>query len=459
MINATRHWLLILISAVLGHVAALTTLATGAAAEPGVPLDVFGRVLRIYSSDDPAGDARLVELELRSVALKESGAAPAVRLPAPGEVVFIVVDELRGRLAGQGVVGHRFPSAGDLIRGTIHHTGRGVWAAIGPDWITSLTPGNDAAAGRDAASREPMVELRGMSCKLRDIDGRLGLEVAAVKARSPAHDAGFEVGDVVIALDGKPIRTAAQVTQQAQGPGELQLSVVDVNSGRVARVPLAPAPAGSIQPPRPDAARSTPAPDAAERIAAALGISVEATGAGRSSGVKVTSVERLKSGAEAGLEPGDVIVAIGKMRVADADEFAQALPAQGGAITLIVRDVRSGEEVPIAAQAQIVRSTARRTEPKADPAATREGAPDRLGLTTELDFYKAEAAVRIVAVKPGSPADLAGVPAGWLILKADDVPIMHPDDLAQAEAAATRRITLRVVDPQTDRQTSIPVGL
>jgi hypothetical protein len=203
--------------------------------------------------------------------------------------------------------------------------------------------------------------------------------------------------------------------------------------------------------------RREPDSDAASRIARSLGISVETARVGLRGAVKVATVDPVRPGAAAGLEPGDVIVAVNRTRVANVDDFAQALPAQGGPIILLVRDVRTGEEVPVEVRAAGGRPMDN-DRPQTPETPVPEGVTtDRFGIAGELTFYNEEAAVKVVSVKPGSPASRAGIRAGWIILKANDEPVLHPDDLAKAEKAAGGRLSLRVADPSTDRQRTIDI--
>jgi C-terminal processing protease CtpA/Prc len=427
-----------------------------------IELAIDGTVQRVFLSNVRFDATRLVEILLRGVALKDAQAPiQHVRIPPPGDVLFIVINEpsdnrrLQGGTDASGV-----PQAGDTIRATVRYAGRGVWSATGPDWFEGIgsegrQAERDIARDGDAGSSDQLIDLRGMHCKAKIVRGQLGLEVSQVESEGPAHDAGFQVGDVIVAVGGNAISSTTKVQQLALEPQPLELSVIDVNSGRLAFVALPASRTGRIEPSRTDDAGPEADVDAAARIASGIGISVEAARAGLRGAVKVLTVDRGKPGAEAGLEPGDVIVAVNRTRVSNADEFAQALPPQGGPVTLVVRDVRSGNEVPIQVRAASVRPVPRDTEQPAETQASPSGETDRLGMSTELSFYDAEAAVKVVAVRPGSPASRAGIRPGWMILKANDAPVLHPDDLTKAEEEAGGRLSLLVVDPSNDRQFTI----
>jgi hypothetical protein len=327
------------------------------AGAPRVELELEGGVERVFISDEQSDDTRLVQLALRSVALADARIPLRhVRVPAPGDVLFVVVGDSSDTGRFPRAESGELPRAGDRIRAMVRDDGRGVWTAAGTNWFETV----------ESPLRRP--------------------------EREPTTDPRRET-------DSSP----------------------------------------------------------ASRIARSLGISVETARAGLRGAVKVATVEPTRPGAAAGLEPGDVIVAVNRTRVANIDDFAQALPAQGGQVTLIVRDVRTGEEVPVEVRAAGARSMDNdRPQTPKTPAA--EGVTtDRFGIAGELTFFNEEAAVKVVSVKPGSPASRAGIRAGWIILKANDEPVLHPDDLAKAEEAAGGRLTLRVVDPSTDRQHTIDI--
>jgi S1-C subfamily serine protease len=295
-----------------------------------------------------------------------------------------------------------------------------------------------------------------MRCEAKVVRGQLGLSVVQVQSQGPARDAGFQVGDVIVAVGGNPIASAASVQQLALESKPLTLAVIDVNSGRLANVTLAASPTDKTGRPPTTAPRER-ASDPGTRIANVLGIAVETIRVGLGGAVKVATVDPTRPGAEAGLEPGDVIVAVNRTRIANVEEFAQALPAQGGKVTLVVRDVRTGNEVPVEVTALGGRSTIDNEGPSPTRPNTETGTADQLGLVTELAFYNEEAAVKVIEVRPGSPASRAGLRPGWIILKANDTPVLHPNDLAKAEENSGGRLTLRVVDPSNDRQSTINI--
>ena len=187
-----------------------------------------------------------------------------------GEVVFVVDDtgndgQLQRAEAGE------FPLAGDMIRATVRDAGHGVWSASGSDWFDSIEStrspvDRDVAGNGNSGSQNQFIDPR-YRCEPKVVRGRIGLQVAQVQSEGPAHDtAGFQVGDVIVAVGGNPISSTASVQQLALEAKPLELSVVDVNSGRLAEVTLAPSPTGRTGlPSRTDEPRRETDYDAATR--------------------------------------------------------------------------------------------------------------------------------------------------------------------------------------------------
>jgi S1-C subfamily serine protease len=473
MFRVVPRWLLIAAAASSVVVTLACPQVASAQRDPdlrdrGVELEVQGAVQRVFVNADRADDARLVELLLRGVAL--TGTATPDRqapLPAPGDVLYIAVD---------GAADARsLPKPGDTIRAVVRSAGRGAWQASGAEWFEVTMPargtppreadtrGNgpptrgNTPPPRDAGS--VTISLRGLACEPAIVQDQLGFRVVEVRNGSPGQTAGFQVGDVIVAVGRQPIESVAAFRRLARNADALVLSVVDVNSGRVAQVTL---PAG----PTTDAGDedTTRGPDRpvepAARLAAALGLTVEATRAGLRNAVKVVTVAPAKPAAEAGLEPGDVIVAVGETRIGSLEEFARAVPDRGGQLTLMVRDVRSGSEVPVDVTAAALTPTTQDDQPRRDADAGNEDTAPAgpLGLTTELTFHDAEAAVKITAVAPRSAAARAGLRPGWIIVKANGAAVLHPDALAKAASEADGRLVLEVIDPTSGRPRNITVA-
>ena len=170
---------------------------------------------------------------------------------------------------------------------------------------------------------------------------------------------------------------------------------------------------------------------------------------GRDSGLKVTSVTPGRPAAKAGIELGDVLTQVGRLRVESEDQLAEAYRNSRGDFWVTVRDVNSGRDVP-------VNITAASNAPSNTPV---RGRMQPLGASGELAFYNGEAAVKLIAVKPGSPAQKAGLAVGLLILKANGKAIESTKDLEQAERDSRGTMELLIVDPKTKRERTVRATL
>ncbi|MEY4766347.1 MAG: hypothetical protein RI907_3020 [Pseudomonadota bacterium] len=170
-----------------------------------------------------------------------------------------------------------------------------------------------------------------------------GVLVLNVDPEGPAHQAGLQVGDVVLAANGRAIRDADDVPGivATQQPGEqMHLSVWREGRLIAADVTLADA-----SPPRPAAAAlpaRSPSASAAAADALTLGLVLRE---GRHSGALVASATG--SALEAGVNRGDVILAVNGDAVANPSQARRALAAAGPYVALLIE--RRGERayVPI----------------------------------------------------------------------------------------------------------------
>jgi serine protease Do len=181
------------------------------------------------------------------------------------------------------------------------------------------------------------------------LDRIVGAEVNSVEEGSPAARAGLQVGDVVVALDGRPIENATELTSQLaqRKPGErVGLTVVRNGQPRDITAQLA-----EFEHPR-DRTSARPTPDSP---AARLGFDVAALtpqlaqrlGSEATSGVAITTVVPYSSAAMAGFRAGQVILSINGQEVktpSDVERIASHLAA-GGVVSVRVRDPQIGETI------------------------------------------------------------------------------------------------------------------
>jgi S1-C subfamily serine protease len=401
--------------------------ARGQADEAAVVVE--GRVRAVYQGDD-----RLVELEARR---SELGGLPLgnarLDVPSPGELVYVHTTDAP-------------PAAGGEARAFLVPRKEGGWLGrfepIGkqpdPRSMPAPAPGGLAALGLTAEDME--------------VKGSYALKVTAVDRSKPAGRAGLEVGDIVVGVEGKPLTGPRDLDARVAKGGETSLMVVDINTGKVAQVPVdLGKPTASAPAPAP-----TPAPEAAPRRS--LGITAEPVKVDGKGALKVVKVDPAGAGAKAGLEPGDVLVAADGSPLAGPEQLAAALRKGGPVVELLVRDTRSGKDVPVPVRFDAAAPTPS-PMPRPKPSPAGPGTESGIGAATELVFLDTEVAVKVTAVTPGGPAARAGLEPGDVIVEAAGKPVLHPDELAEAAKQATGTLQLTVLPQGSGRRTAVKVVL
>jgi S1-C subfamily serine protease len=173
--------------------------------------------------------------------------------------------------------------------------------------------------------------------------------------------------------------------------------------------------------------------------------------------MKVVGVEPNGPAQKAGIEPGDVIVAANGAPVTGIEQLGAALRKSGPTLRLLIRDTRSGRDVPV--DVQLGGSAPASTVPLPDDGRVRPGAARGLGAVTELFFFDAEPAVKISEVEPGSPAARAGLSPGLVIIEANGTPVLHPNTLNEVVARSGQTLKLTVVEPRSGRRSNVDVDL
>jgi serine protease Do len=166
-----------------------------------------------------------------------------------------------------------------------------------------------------------------------------GVLISDVVDDSPAARAGLRRGDVVTALNGKPVRATGPFRNRiaALGPkGEAKLSLIREGTSKTVTVTL-----GSLAKSASVAAKT----EADKGPLAGVGVS-NLTGEVRRKhdidpnlkrGVVITSVERGSRAEQVGLQPGDVILEINRKRVGSVAEFRRTYNAKAAAVVLLVQ--------------------------------------------------------------------------------------------------------------------------
>jgi serine protease Do len=157
---------------------------------------------------------------------------------------------------------------------------------------------------------------------MKEAEGAL---VSSIQPGSPAARAGLKPGDVITAVDGASISDARDLARQVAGlvpnagvridylregkPQSLQLTVGQLKDPTAGQRPRAPQPDATAQT---TGLGMTVAP--AARV---MGISED--------GLAVLRVDPAGKAAEAGINPGDVILQVGGKQVSTSEELARAL--------------------------------------------------------------------------------------------------------------------------------------
>jgi serine protease Do len=186
------------------------------------------------------------------------------------------------------------------------------------------------------------------------LDKPRGALVADVEERSPASTAGIQTGDIILAIDQKPV-TDARSLQLALGqmtPGKaVRLTVFRNGQERDVNVTLSEQPAQTERGSRPRGSRqpSSAAPRGGPEfrglsvqtldpnMAAQLGLSA------KTQGVIVTDVEPGSAADDAGLQHGDVILETNRQPVRNPSEFEAAMSknSDSGVVLLVNRGGRT----------------------------------------------------------------------------------------------------------------------
>jgi serine protease Do len=189
-----------------------------------------------------------------------------------------------------------------------------------------------------------------------------------------------------------------------------------------------------------------------------LGVTTQRVKLGQETGLKVVSVIPGSPAEAAGVEPGDVLVAANRTPLENESQLGDLYARADRGFSLTVRDVRSGRDVDV--DVETMRGGLGADVPASGrPGVGRPGAMKPLGVTTKLAFLSGSPVLEITAVDAGSPAQRAGLAAGWLIVEANGNAVGSPEELTAQEQASRGRLELKVVDPSDRRERVVRVDL
>ncbi len=160
--------------------------------------------------------------------------------------------------------------------------------------------------------------------KALQIDMARGAIVSQVEPNSPAEQAGIEVGDVIVAVDGIPVDKSSDLRNRVglMQPGRT-LVITALRNGQTVEL------SATIGMPA-KAQRSANAPEAGFLEGAQLAeLAPGMPGYGEATGIAVTSVNANSPAARAGLRNGDVITGVNNRGVGTVAELMAALPKPG----------------------------------------------------------------------------------------------------------------------------------
>jgi S1-C subfamily serine protease len=453
-----------------------------AVAKQDAALVVDGLVREVFRSPRQGQVDYLVQIEVRRSAIGQPPRSAArLTFPAPGESIYVHVFQTT---SGSGRGGYRsIPSERTDVRAYLTPRAQGGWEGTFPEWF-DVTANQPASAGPTdtlppsvdnpptpaptGSGSKVVVSSLGVMVETLDVGGRTALRVSSVERGGPAQKAGIEVGDIIAGANKEPIATAQQLDELARRGGALSLIVVDVNTGKGVQVPVTTGrtteggPPIAVNPRTDDRnvnGDTAPGTGSAPR---SLGITAEPVTIGQRTALKIVRVEPGSPAHKAGLERDDILVGANGAPLTGPEQLATALRKSGPTLTLLVRDSRTGKDVPVEVNIGGPASDSSPLPiplPRSNDPAPGGGLGGTFGAVTELSFYDVEAAVKVTEVDPGSPAAAAGIQPGLIILQANGVPILHPNELVEAVRKSGPTLKLSVVDPRNGRKRMIDVNL
>jgi serine protease Do len=188
--------------------------------------------------------------------------------------------------------------------------------------VASLKESGSVTRGYLGVQIQPVTPEIAEGLGVKEAQGAL---VADVQADTPAAKAGIKAGDVVLSVDGQPIKDARELSRRIAGfqPGAtVKLNVLRDGKERVFDVVLSKLPEqrAAEKPTAPKRQQGAEVP----RLGLSLAPANSVAGAGNE-GVVVTEIDPKGPAAERGLKSGDVILEVAGKAVANPAEVSDAL--------------------------------------------------------------------------------------------------------------------------------------
>lgn len=289
-------------------------------------------------------------------------------------------------------------------------------------WLGMAVPMDQVRLGFEdiVAGRSLTQGFLGLAVKTTGGEARPdGVEVARVVEGSPSAGAGVQVGDRVLALDGRTIFDAEDIGRELEPLSPGSRVTLRVRRGEAVRdvrlvlgrsetpvVVRAPARPAAPARPQPQAQPPQPKPPAAA-AKATLGVRTMNRASG---GVQVVEVVPNSAAARAGLVPGDVLVGLGQERLATLIDLRRVLDTKRPGDRVQLAFERDGKVL----RAEAVLDTLGQTPTPPGAPGTPAKAGGFLGVYLRADVAATAATVERVA--PGSPAEAMGLRAGDVIV-------------------------------------------
>ncbi len=185
------------------------------------------------------------------------------------------------------------------------------------------------------------VDRLGATLESVPVNGKPGWKVTSLTAGGPAQEAGFEVGDLIVGIDGRVVADLASLNRVlAQAGGQATLTVRDVRSGKSVpvKVALGAAPGAAAPANRPNLAPTATGP---------LGITVESVDFQEIPTLRISQVDRGSAAERAGLRVGDIVEAVNDTIVFNPEEFDSIVNQSRGTVELVLKKGNSRQKVQV----------------------------------------------------------------------------------------------------------------